>query len=93
VSNDLIRCHFGLSGSGGGLNSTPFRSAATFVRTDALTGNGLSPEAVKKALQRLVRRGRIVKLKDYFFVLAVAIGIPKAICPSSCSCVNAPPPV
>lgn len=45
------------------------RGQYTFVRADAVTGSGLSPEAVKKALQRLVRRGRIVKLKDYFFVL------------------------
>ena len=45
------------------------RGKYTFVRADAVTGSGLSQEAVKKALQRLARRGRIVKLKDYFFVL------------------------
>lgn len=45
------------------------RGRYTFVRADAVTDSGLSQEAVKKALQRLARRGRIVKLKDYFFVL------------------------
>ncbi|MEI8375308.1 MAG: hypothetical protein WCJ35_21010 [Planctomycetota bacterium] len=41
----------------------------TFLRTDAITGSGLSPEAVKKALQRLARRGRVLKAKDYFYVI------------------------
>ena len=41
----------------------------TFVRQDVLTGTDLSPEAVKKALQRLSRRGRVLKLKDYFYVI------------------------
>jgi predicted transcriptional regulator of viral defense system len=41
----------------------------TFVRSDAIAETGHSQEAVKKALQRLARRGRIVKLKDYFFVI------------------------
>jgi predicted transcriptional regulator of viral defense system len=41
----------------------------TFLRQAAIAGSGLSPEAAKKALQRLVRRGRIAKAKDYFFVI------------------------
>jgi predicted transcriptional regulator of viral defense system len=41
----------------------------TFLRTDAIAGSGLSPEAVKKALQRLARRGRVLKAKDYFYVI------------------------
>jgi predicted transcriptional regulator of viral defense system len=41
----------------------------TFLRTDAVAGSQLSAEAVKKALQRSVARGRVLKLKDYFFVI------------------------
>ncbi len=41
----------------------------TFLRQEALSGTRLSSEAVKKALQRLVRRGRLLKLKDYFYVV------------------------
>ena len=41
----------------------------TFLRSDAITGSGLSAEAVKKALQRLARRGRVIKAKDYFYVI------------------------
>jgi len=41
----------------------------TFLRAEASGGSGLSAEAVKKALQRLARRGRVVKVKDYFFVI------------------------
>ncbi len=41
----------------------------TFLRDDAMAGSGLSREAVKKALQRLVKRGRVVKIKDYFFAV------------------------
>lgn len=41
----------------------------SFVRSEALAESGLSPESVKKALQRLARRGRIVKAKAYFFVI------------------------
>jgi predicted transcriptional regulator of viral defense system len=40
----------------------------TFLRAEAIAGSGLSPEAVKKALQRLAGRGRVLKLKDYFYV-------------------------
>lgn len=45
------------------------RGQYTFVRSDVLENMALSQEAVKKALQRLVRRGRILKLKDYFYVI------------------------
>ncbi len=45
------------------------RGRYTFVRQDALAGTGLSPEAVKKALQRLSHRRRVLKLKDYFYVI------------------------
>jgi predicted transcriptional regulator of viral defense system len=41
----------------------------SFLRTDAIAGSGLSPEAVKKALQRLARRGRVLKAKDYLYVI------------------------
>lgn len=41
----------------------------SFLRADALSGSGLSPEAVSKALQRLVKRGRLFKVKDYFYVI------------------------
>ncbi len=41
----------------------------TFLRADAISGSGLSPDGVKKALQRLARRGRVIKLKDYFYVV------------------------
>ena len=41
----------------------------TFLREQAVAGSGLSPEGVKKALQRLARRGRVLKVKDYFYVI------------------------
>ena len=41
----------------------------SFLREQAVAGSGLSPEAVKKALQRLARRGRVLKVKDYFYVI------------------------
>lgn len=41
----------------------------TFLRDDAIAGTGLSRETVKKALQRIVKRGRAVKIKDYFFAI------------------------
>jgi len=54
----------------------------TFLRGEAVTGSGLSPGAVKKALQRLARRGRVVKVKDYFYVIVpleyAAAGAPPA---------------
>ena len=41
----------------------------TFLRAEAVAGSGLSAEAVKKALQRLAGRGRVLKVKDYFYVI------------------------
>lgn len=41
----------------------------TFLRSEAISGSGLSAEAVKKALQRLARRQRVVKVKNYFYVV------------------------
>lgn len=41
----------------------------TFLRPDAIASSGLSPESVKKALQRLARRSRVLKAKDYFYVI------------------------
>jgi predicted transcriptional regulator of viral defense system len=45
------------------------RGRYTFLRAEAIAGSGLSPEAVKKALQRLGRRHRLAKVKDYFYVI------------------------
>lgn len=45
------------------------RGRYTFLREQAVAGSGLSPEAVKKALQRLARRGRLLKVKNYFYVI------------------------
>jgi hypothetical protein len=45
------------------------RGRYSFLRGEAVSGSGLSAEAVKKALQRLARRLRVVKVKDYFFVM------------------------
>lgn len=51
-----------------------------FRRDEAIEGSGLTSEAVKKALQRLARKGRIAKLKDYFYAIVpleyVAVGAP-----------------
>jgi len=41
----------------------------SFQRAEAMKDSGLSPEAASKAMQRAVKRGRIVKLKDYFYVI------------------------
>ena len=51
------------------INSLQAKGRYTFLRGEAITGSGLSPDAVKKALQRLARRGRVVKIKDYFYVI------------------------
>jgi predicted transcriptional regulator of viral defense system len=51
------------------INSLQAKGRYTFLRGEAITGSGLSPDAVKKALQRLARRGRVVKVKDYFYVI------------------------
>ena len=39
-----------------------------FLRDEAMRQSGLSAAAAKKALQRLVRRGRLTKAKNYFYV-------------------------
>ena len=45
------------------------RGKYTFLRAEAIQGSGLTPEAAKKALQRLERHGRVAKAKNYFFVV------------------------
>jgi predicted transcriptional regulator of viral defense system len=45
------------------------RGRYTFLRAEAISDTGLSAEAVKKALQRLARRKRVVKIKSYFYVI------------------------
>ena len=41
----------------------------TFLRSEVTQETGGSPGSIKKSLQRLVRHRRIVKIKDYFFVI------------------------
>ena len=41
----------------------------TFLRQEAVDSTGLSHEAVTKSVQRLVRRKRLAKVKDYFYVI------------------------
>jgi len=45
------------------------RGKYAFLRKEAVAESGLSPEAAKKALQRLTARGRIAQAKEYFFVV------------------------
>ncbi|MGD8452181.1 MAG: type IV toxin-antitoxin system AbiEi family antitoxin [Phycisphaerae bacterium] len=45
------------------------RGKYTFLRAEAIDGTGLSAESVKKALQRLARRQRVAKVKNYFYVI------------------------
>jgi hypothetical protein len=40
------------------------RGRYTFLRAEVISESGLSAEAVKKALQRLARRQRVVKVKS-----------------------------
>lgn len=51
------------------VNALQARGRYTFRRAEANDESGLSAEAVKKALQRLVGRGRVAKIKDYFYVI------------------------
>lgn len=51
------------------VDSLQARGRYTFLRAEAIQGSGLSPEAVKKALQRLARRRRVVKVKNYFYAI------------------------
>lgn len=41
----------------------------TFLREEAVSQTGVTPDAVRKALLRLVKKGRLAKVKDYFFVV------------------------
>jgi len=41
----------------------------TFLRTEALSGTGMTPEALSKALLRLTKKGRLAKAKKYFYVI------------------------
>jgi hypothetical protein len=41
----------------------------TFLRDNAIRQTGGSPDSVKKALQRLAKRRRVIKIKEYFFVI------------------------
>jgi predicted transcriptional regulator of viral defense system len=54
----------------------------TFLRPQAIEATGLTPEAVKKSLQRLARKHRVVKVKDYFYVIVpteyLNVGAPPA---------------
>ena len=54
----------------------------SFLRSEAVAKSALKAEAVKKALQRLARKGRVAKAKDYFYVVV----------PLEYSKVGAPPP-
>lgn len=40
-----------------------------FLRAEAVTQTGCSPDSIKKALQRLAKRRRVAKIKDYFYVV------------------------
>jgi hypothetical protein len=51
------------------VDSLQARGRYTFLCAEAIQGSGLSPEAVKKALQRLARRQRVAKVKNYFYVI------------------------
>jgi hypothetical protein len=51
------------------VDSLQARGRYTFRRAEANDESGLSAEGVKKALQRLVGRGRVAKVKDYFYVI------------------------
>ncbi|MEA1950930.1 MAG: type IV toxin-antitoxin system AbiEi family antitoxin [Planctomycetota bacterium] len=51
------------------INERQSRGSYTFLRSEAISGTGLTTEAVKKALQRLVSRGRVLRVKNYFFVI------------------------
>lgn len=45
------------------------RGRYTFLRAEMIAESELSAEAVKKALQRLARRRRVVRVKNYFYVI------------------------
>ena len=45
------------------------RAGGIRFRARAMSESGLSPAAASKALQRLAKRGRVAKLKDYFYAI------------------------
>jgi predicted transcriptional regulator of viral defense system len=51
------------------IDSLQARGRYSFLRQEAVADSGLSAEAVKKALQRLDRRQRVAKIKDYFYAI------------------------
>jgi predicted transcriptional regulator of viral defense system len=51
------------------IDSLQARGRYSLLRSEALEQSGLSPDAVRKALQRSVKKGRLIKLKDYFYVI------------------------
>jgi len=51
------------------VDSLQARGRYTFQRDEAVAGSGLSRDSVRKALNRLTHRGRVVKIKDYFFAV------------------------
>jgi len=53
----------------GWVDALQARGRYTFLRAEAIGDTGLSAEAVKKALRRLDRRKRVVKVKSYFYVV------------------------
>ncbi len=58
------------------------RGRYSFRREEAVAESGLTADGVRKALQRLVGKGRVAKLKDYFY----------AIVPLEYAAAGAPPP-
>lgn len=52
----------------GWIDDLQARGRYTFRRGQAAE-SGLSAESIKKALARLARRGRVIKLKDYFYAV------------------------
>jgi len=51
------------------IDSLQARGQYTFLRAEAVRDSRLSPDTVKKALQRLARRKRVAKVKDYFYAI------------------------
>ncbi len=51
------------------VDASQARGRYTFLRAETIGETGLSAESVKKALQRLARRQRVLKVKNYFYVI------------------------
>jgi len=61
------------------IDSLQSRGRYTFLRAEAQADSGFSSQAVNKALQRAVKRGRLVRPKEYFYVIVpVEYSIPGA---------------